>query len=413
MSDLSAQADAAASAAPPEADHKFQLYGYTDLGLDRVWGQSGTALGAFLDSYNATSFVIGNLDLYMDAQPVQGWRSLVEVRFTNAPQGQVTGLGGLGGGFSRVNTRQVDPNASTVNQYIIGGYTVIERAQIDWTDFDFFKVRAGLFLTPFGIWNMDHGTPTLISLTLPQALAFNMFPSQQTGIMVSGSRQAGPWELGYMGTVSNGRQELQNFSISDGALGFGARLYANNDSGNVVMKFGVSGYTDAVRDQEIDLTGLEPATISTKSTFSYREFTGGLDVSLDIGPTRIRSELVARHVQYDKGLHEAGNQLTAPGSFLPNRYETSAYLLVAHQLPVLGLEPFAVVDSIYGPLGVGDFVLAPSIGLNIHFNGSVQLKTQFGDGLFFDLRKTPGNYSNTDVASNDVYTLYSRLVLVF
>jgi len=366
-----------------------------------------------LNSDNATSFVIGNLDLYMDAQPWQGWRGLVEVRFTNAPDGQVTGLGGLGGTFARTSTFQIDPNAATVEQYILGGYTVIERAQLDWTDFDFFKVRAGLFLTPFGIWNMDHGTPTLISLSLPQALAANMFPSQQTGLMFFGSHEVGPWELGYMATLSNGRQQVSPFAFSGGAPGFGGRLYANNESGDVSMRFGMSGYTDAVRDQEIDLDSIDPVRVSTKSTYSYREFTGGLDASIDVGRTRIRSEVVVQKIHYDPGLHEPGNFLVVPGSFLPNAIETSAYLLVAYQLPFLGLEPFVMMDSVYGPVGVGDLGLEPSVGLNIHFNPSVQLKTQASRGLLFDTRKVPGDYTGIDVADNDATTLYSRLVLVF
>jgi hypothetical protein len=41
--------------------------------------------------------VLGDLDMYFDAQPIKGWRSLVELRFTNAPQGDVQNYGGLAG----------------------------------------------------------------------------------------------------------------------------------------------------------------------------------------------------------------------------------------------------------------------------------------------------------------------------
>jgi hypothetical protein len=406
-------AQVAAIPPPTEPDHKFQFYGYTDLGLDGSWSHG--PVGKLVTPANTVSFAVGNIDLYMDAQPLQDWRSLVEIRFSNAPQGSVTNYGGIAGTFSRTSTFNLDPNAATADQYVLFGSTVIERAQIDWTHFDFFKLRVGLFLTPFGIWNTDHGTPTLIALQLPQALAFNMFPSQQTGVMAFGNHQFGRWDLGYMATMSNGRQDISNFHFAGNPFGYGARIYANDESGKATVKFGLSLYTDRPSDQEIDIATINPVTVTTKTNVAYREVAGGADFSLDIGSTRIRSEAVIQQVTYVPGEHEPVFTLAVAGAEQPNRINQTAYVLLAQQLPFLGLEPFVVLDSIYGPLqGLANFTFIPSAGLNIHFTPSVQLKTQVSRTMEFNVRGAASNYpAGTTPSLNDLSEIYSRLVVVF
>ncbi len=158
--------------------------------------------------------MIGNLNLYFDAQPIKDWRALVEIRFTNAPQGLVTNYGGLAGTYERVGTRQNDPHAAQLNAPMWRGSTVIERAWIEWNRLQLLKVRVGNWFTPFGIWNEDHGTPTLISPALPQFMLQGWMPVRQTGVMAHGNTFSGDGELGYAATFSNGRQELSNSSTS-------------------------------------------------------------------------------------------------------------------------------------------------------------------------------------------------------
>jgi hypothetical protein len=292
------------------------------------------------------------------------------------------------------------------------GAIVIERAQIDWTHFDAFKVRAGNFLTPFGIWNVDHGTPTLIAVQEPFLLQYQGIPIRQTGLMAFGSAFAGDWELGYMATLTNGRQELSNFAFNDNR-GFGGRIYANDERGDFAVKIGASGYTGRAQDLEIDATSLSPLTITSKANWKYREWVGGLDLSIDVGRTRIRTEAAVRKVDYDPGFHGLASPLIAVGAFLPNAIFSSAYALVAHQLPFLGLEPYFVFDTLHGPLSTGDTSLSPSIGLNVHFNPSVMLKLQVLRVYLLDLRKQPGNYAGLDIAKGDATLAVARLVVVF
>ena len=412
IADLEQKVDSAASVSDEnDWTNRFKLYGFTDVGVNRIWVDDTSPVGVYLNSPNATSFVVGNLDLYLDARPLKNWRSLVEVRFTSAPHGEVASLGGIGGKFKRTSTQQIDPNAASANAAMWGGYTVIERAHIDWTGLEYLKVRAGSFFTPFGIWNVDHGTPTLIALQLPGVIQLRQMPLRQTGVQLYGSAFKGDWELGYIATVSNGRQELSNFAFDDNR-GFGGRVYANNEKGEATVKLGASFYTGRVKDQEIDVASISPLAIERKSNFDYREIVGGLDASVDIGRTRIRAETALSSIEYEPGKHELAQSASALPQYKPNSLETSAYLLVAHTLPFAPIELYATGDLLYGPqIPIADTVISPSVGMNIRFTKATMLKTQVNETFFFNTRHT--DQSEHDTARNNATMLFSRLVLVF
>lgn len=409
--ELQQKVDATAAASEDrDWTNRFKIYGFTDVGLNRVWVAENSELGTFLNSANAASFVVGNLDMYFDAQPVKGWRSLVEIRFTNAPHGEIASLGGLAGQFKRTSTEQIDPHAGSVGASMWGGYSVIERAHLDWTDLPYLKVRVGNFFTPFGIWNVDHGTPTLIAVQLPGFIQLRQMPLRQTGVQVYGNTFAGDWELGYMATISNGRQELSNFAFDDNR-GFGGRVYANSEKGEAMLKLGASFYTGRVRDQQIDVTGISPVTYARKSTFDYREVVGGLDASIDVGRTRIRAEAAMNSIRYEDGKHELAFQTGVSPTYKPNLIETSGYALVAHTLPFAPIEVYGMADVLHGPmLGIGNLMVIPSLGMNLRFTKATMLKTQVSEGLFFDTRSRAQTH---EVARNNGTYLFSRLVLVF
>jgi hypothetical protein len=289
-----------------------------------------------------------------------------------------------------------------------GGYTVIERAHIDWSPRQEFNVRAGYFFTPLGIWNVDHGSPTLISTMLPQMIAQKMFPIRQTGLMVYGSTFAGPWELGYTATFSNGRQELSTFDFDDDKA-FGARLFARNE-GDIRSLFGASFYTGDNNDKVVDLVGITPGlTFRDYESFRYREWVVGADASIDIGATRIRTEGLINRVVYDRGKRDPIPPIFAQGAFKPDAYNSTAYLLVAHQLPWAGIEPFLFTEIVYGQLTFADSLGLLSGGVNVHFTPATMLKMQLSRAIFFNMRDdSPPNPSlqNTTV-------LFSRLVLAY
>lgn len=396
----------------PNTDERLKIYGFADVGFQRAWMSKRSPLASYL-AVNAGSFVIGNLNLYFDAQPVEKWRALLEVRFTNAPNGNVTSLGGLGGGFERQSTVQVDPHAAQLNGTMQGGYTVIERAHIDYAATQLLSVRAGNFFTPFGIWNVDHGTPTLIALTLPQMIVSKIFPSRQTGVMLFGSSFAGPWELGYMATLSNGRQELSNYDFDDDKA-YGGRVFARND-GETRTQLGLSYYFGDAEDQELNVASIDPLEIVEETTVAYQEHVMGADVSVDLGPTRIRAEGLVRRLSYEQGKRPSASPLYAdPGAQTPDEILSTAYLIVAHQLPWAGLEPYVFAEGLHGPLGVSDTASVLSAGLNVHFTEATQLKTQVSRALFWNTRSdSDSNGIASDPSLNNTTILVSRLVMAF
>jgi hypothetical protein len=408
------QAEAAAAPTPEEAeteDDVLNIYGFTDVGVQHVWINEQSLLSR-LFQVNNTSFVVGNVNLYFDAQPVKHFRALTELRFTNAPLGDIVSYGGLAGTFQRKDTFSYDSGGTAVNASMWGGTMVLERAWLEWNEHQAFKLRVGNYFTPFGIWNEDHGTPTLISLALPQFIIQRWMPLRQTGIMVYGSAFAGDWELGYVGTLSNGRQEISNYNFDNG-FGFGGRTYARRDTGKLNTTFGLSYFTGKTRDNQVDFVvspgGINGVTAVDKTTWEYTEHVFGADASIDIDATRIRAEGIVRRLVYKPGYRKVGDPLYAPGSLLPDSWQEAAYLLVANQLPWAGIEPFAFVEVEEQPVILGDLILSASAGVNVHFNPSVQLKTQVLRAFFMDaLLDTP-----YDPSLNNVTSVYSRLVMAF
>jgi hypothetical protein len=405
--------ETATQAAEDEAkgDEPLSLYGFADAGVQHVWLNEQSLISR-LFQVNNTSFVVGNFNLYVDAQPIKHFRGLTELRFTNAPLGDIVSYGGLAGKFQRKNTFSYDSGGTAVNASMWAGSVILERAWIEWNQHQALKLRVGNYFTPFGIWNEDHGTPTLISLALPQFIIQRWMPLRQTGVMLYGNAFVGDWELGYSATLSNGRQEISNYNFDNG-FGFGGRAYARRDTGTLNTAFGLSYFTGKTRDEEVDFVasanGINGVDATRKTTWEYNEHVLGADVSLDIDRTRFRAEGIVRRITYKPGKRQAGDLLYAPGSFTPDAWQEAAYVLLAHQLPWLGLEPYVFLEAEEQPVEVGDFLVIPSVGFNLHFNASVQLKTQVQRVYFMDwLFNSP-----YDPSLNNVTSVYSRLVMAF
>ncbi len=403
----SAQEEAAAAAEESAQPQKLNIYGFMDMGFQRSWTKPESPLSNFLNA-NASTFIIGNLNVYFDAQPIKGWRGLMEVRFTNAPLGNIESVGGFGGTFKRTSTEQIDPHGASLNAPMWGGYTVIERAHIDWMPRQEFNLRVGNFFTPFGIWNVDHGSPTLISTALPQLIVQRMFPIRQTGLMVFGSTMAGPWELGYMATLTNGRQEQANFDFDDDKA-LGARVYARND-GKIRSMLGFSFYEGDNNDKVVSITAVQPSLqFKTSESFRYKEWSAGTDLSLDIGDSRIRAEAAVRRVKYDAGKREKVDPLFSTTGVSADAYFTTAYLIWAHQLPWAGVEPFVFGEVMRGTFGVSDSIATLSGGVNVHFTPTTLLKTQVTRALFFNQYAS----SADNPSQHDTTVLFTRLVLAY
>jgi hypothetical protein len=374
----------ATSVIDPEA---LRVYGFMDFGLDKMFGGKNSGV-AVVRPTTANTFVFGNLNLYFDATPVEHLRCLAEIRFTLAPHGEELQLGPpVGTSYQRTDTTAFDfASPSSQAQLRLGGL-FIERA---YSQYEFSKaitLQWGMFLNPFGIWNLDHGSPTLISLMLPAFISAQMVPTRLLGLHAFGSQFVGNSEIGYAVHVTNGRTPTDFDFTEDKALGGRVYWAQEGDFGRFVL--GASGYWGTYNDQQraLDLTGTM-VKIGLLETVAYTEEIAGLDVALDLGSLRVRSEGVLRWVKYEDGKSEHSIATDGTARYEPNRLEFSGYVLAAYRTPYR-IEPYVEAELMYNkaailPRWAGSGVYATpnvaalylSAGVNVELTTHTQLKTQ-------------------------------------
>jgi hypothetical protein len=355
----------------------FRVYGFADMGFQRFWG---TDLLQSQAATNAFSFVLGQVNFYFDAEPIKNWRVLTEVRFTMLPDGTQNLAGtGVGGPIQLVNNTVYDPTSPSGGfREVSWGGIVLERAHIDYSLRDWMNFRVGLILTPYGIWNVDHGTPTLISTTFPGFQIAQLFPERQLGAEVFGRFHRDAWEYEYHLYVTNGRTMTQ-VDFTDNKA-FGGRVVARTTR-PFRMQFGASGFVGQYEEvsREVALGG--ESVIQSDMYLAYREQGLAADISLDVGPMRLRSEVIARRVMHRDGMRNDPRI----GEVAADRMDYGAYVLWAYRLPWWGLEPFLFMDFLKWPTLLGEVILMPSAGLNVHLNPATVLKFQYTYLTFMDL----------------------------
>lgn len=390
--------DTSAEYETPEA---IQFYGFMDFGLQRMFVPKSSFYREVIGT-RETTFVLGNVNLYIDAKPTESLRALMEIRFTNMPNGTEVGLGGLAGTYERQNTLIFDASDVTGLNNVRWGGIVLERAWMEYRYSDAFQVRGGQFLTPWGIWNVDHGTPTLISPVLPSMILQQAIPRQQLGLEVLGRFNKPPWTYGYHLTVSNGRQSSIVDLTDNKAVG--GRLFARY-SGDVEVQMGLTGYAGQADDIVKNVTDIDPIEIEVEQTVARDEAAVGVDLSVDIGDTRIRTEGMVSGSKYRKGLR--GPAILEPeGRYDSDRMRYNWYAILAHRIG--WAEPLLQADFENIPTGRGDSTLSAGVGLNTYFSPASHIKFYYFYAHFFDLIADDGDHSG-----NDFQAAGARWVLAF
>jgi hypothetical protein len=380
-----------------EEREKLRIYGFMDFGMDKMFGGKNSG-AAVVRPTTSNTFVFGNLNLYIDANPVENLRCLAEVRLTMAPHGEELQLGPpIGTSYQRQDTTTFDyASPSSQAQLRLGGL-FIERAYSEYEFSKAIKLQAGLYLNPFGIWNLDHGSPTLISLMLPTFISAQMVPTRLLGVHAYGTQFIGNSEIGYALHISNGRTPTDFDFTEDKALG--GRLYwaQEGDFGRFVL--GASGYWGTYNDQQrqLDLSSTT-VMIGLQETVAYTEQVAGLDVALDVGGLRVRGEGVLRWVNYEDGKVERVAGRGGGDTYLPNRMEFSGYILAAYRTP-FRVEPYLQAELMYNKsatlprwAGFNAFsspnvaALYLSVGINVELTTHTQLKTQLAWNQAWDSR---------------------------
>ena len=397
-----------------ETQPAARFYGFLEFGLQRTFLKEGSLLSAFQPT-GGSSFLLGALNFYLDVVPAPRWRALVELRVANFNGGDAFS----GGGLSTLNTTQRElgtPGIGIGAQSVTSGL-IVERAQIDWYYNDLLSVRAGLWLTPWGIWNVDHGSPTLIPLIMPFFQNYQMYPLSQLGIAVSGAAHASPWTFGYHLGISNGRiggpitnvgETFPSFDLSDNKMLTG-RLHLQNQGG---FKVGASAYWGETERQSKQVVELAPIRVERSRETALKEWGVGVDLSLDITALKIRAEFTYTVHRYT---NERPISTMFPAHLLPDSAQWGGYILMAYRAAALGVEwePYAHLELLWWPGAVAprDMATMPSAGLNVHINEAVQLKLQYGL-VRFGVREN-GRLDLKRFANDDAHFVTSRLVVSF
>jgi len=344
------------------ADDQLTVYGFADFSY--IMDYFSNVSPIFKDS---RTFAVGNLNLYLAKNLTNKARALAEIRFTFLPNAS-----------RNPDTTLVDTTATDVTNYsrpVQWGGIVIERAYVEYDITDHLTLRGGHWLTPYGIWNIDHGSPVILSPIRPYVVGQQFFPEHQTGLDLFGNQSLGGIKLGYHVTASNGRGGAEAQQDQDNKFAFGGRLELETPWG---LKAGGSYYRGRY-------TGLPPALGAAGQTYLERAYGG--DIQFDLGALHLQSEVIVRERHYEDGM-----RTTAPGGFAPDGRDLGGYALIGYRFHQLwNVMPF-VYSEINKPSDhtLYERGIAEIAGLNFRPSPSLVLKAVAvhvdakGTGLFMN-----------------------------
>jgi hypothetical protein len=286
-----AEADLAVLGLGSEPDEdKLNIFGFVEVNwVDLMASRNSVWAGA--QNHEGT-FAVGNLDVYLTRNLGTAWRTLLELRYTYAPSGAVAADG------TYTDSTSADP--ANFGRPVQWGGLVLERAYLEYDVAPWLTVQAGTFLTPYGIWNVDHGSPVIIPTVRPYIIGEQLFPERQTGIHAFGARPYGDFTVRYHATLSNGRGPLAGFRDLDTNKGIGGRLELETPWLGATH-LGVSGYRGRFTDRPANQLGFDPLGrpfAIIPAGVSYDEESAGADVFIERDGLHLQGELIYNRRRY-------------------------------------------------------------------------------------------------------------------
>jgi hypothetical protein len=367
------------------AEPTLRLYGFADFNATRFLGLSDRWKNVL---QQPLTLYVGKLNVYLEAHIAPEWKSLIEVRYLFVPNGSSVPNGYLDPLASTGRYNGVTVDYSDSQRPITWGGISIERAYLEHNFNSFLSVRVGRFLTPWGIWNVDHGSPVIIGPAKPYVIGEGFFPGAQTGFDAFGSMAVGDSTLGYHLTLSNGRGPTEAYQDLDGNKAIGGRLSLKMYFlGELVV--GLSGYggTYTDRRQQVDLQTQGLAFFNYER---YREVSWATDVQWLWKGLHFQTEAAMQDRVWDND----ARPVTGIGVQADVR-RFGMYALLGYRLPWLNLMPYGMYsyyDTGDGAAfaGLARAVHELSAGLNVRINPSVVFKLEYSYGRF--VGAAPGSY---------------------
>jgi len=365
-----------------EEGPKLEFYGFADFSYLHVFGSQDNVNKQYVAPY--PRFYVGHLNLYMASTLGERWRSLAEVRFTYSPLGDDDKTA-ANGTFPVADTTVID-YAEFQRNFSWGGIE-IARAWIEYQPFDFLSIRAGEWLTPYGYWNDDHGSPTIIAVHKPFPIGDQFFPEHQTGLIALGRYFIGSTAIGYAATLSNGRGPYDTVRDLDNNKAVGGRLYVESSAlGNLTV--GVAAYrgrfTASTKRYRIDTSGGEPVAVIYRTTDSaYDELSLGADVRWLWKGLHVQGEFMTNEARYDDRYRPRTVSFDPTPAFAADYRRIGGYVLLGYRTSWLGLMPYVTGEhSSYTDTDLAPPTWAWSGGVNLRPTPNVVLKAELAAATF-------------------------------
>ena len=274
-----------------------------------------------------------------------------------------------------------DPN--DVNRVTPWGAIAIQRAYLEYSFSSSLSVRMGRFLTPWGIWNVDHGSPVIIGPSKPYVIGEGFFPEAQTGLEFFGSSPVGDHTIGYHLTVSNGRGPTEAIQDLDSNKAIGGRVFFRT-FGLCQLDLGTSAYYGTVTDerQQVNLatSSVEPFIYS-----KYKEVAYAADVRWMVHNFILQSEFAVHDRAWDNRYRPTVTAQDGTSGGQVDIRRVGAYALAGYRFDFLNVMPY-VLYSYYDlgehTLGTGGKLNTESLGLNFRITPSVVLKVEYNIAKF-------------------------------
>jgi hypothetical protein len=357
-----------------EDEARLQIYGFADFTYSRfLMDRSSKWFDQYFSRY--PTFSVGNINLYLEKRLAERWKSLIEFRLLYLPNGteEISSTGEV----EQIDTSVLDYQDRT--EYLRWGGISIERAWVEYQAHSLATIRAGHWLTPYGIWNVDHGSPVLISIRRPFVIGFGLFPRSQTGLEMYGTRAFGDSALTYHLTISNGRGPADTYLDLDYNKGIGGRLVLAIPWLDE-LRLGASAYTGTYSARERSY-GLRDKEIETDEarTEGYRELCLAADLRARAGPLLLSAEAISRQTVFSDRARPAPQ---VGAGQRPDSFSYGAYVQAGFRLPWFGLMPFGIYEYLHPEYRTVPTIWTAGAGINMRVTPTVTLKTQLQRATF-------------------------------
>ena len=405
-------------------DATFKAYGFADVELVKQTFHSNNFLINNGTENPNTQLYLDHLNTYLDWKPNANVRMLAEIALNPEPT-QTYSAGTILQLAPGVTRTASQPTKSTKSDWI-----ELERVHADLLLGDEVNVRVGKFITPAGIWNVDHGSPAILTIKQPYETSYlPMFPESQTGAQIFGHTSAGEHDLSYATWVSTGRSGSKITgtgqygpnpeNLDDWAVG--THLQANLAYLDGI-RLGGSFQTGTLRDAwewatiPVGATGIDLAketTIQVDSAY-MREFCYGLDTKMEWKHFLLQAEWNHRQILDLQSPDHSETNLNAWYVLAGRRFPLGASFDVTpyamyERLTWTGVDNNPGLHLAQIPIkGFSNYIG----GVNFGIFGNVRLKVEYSYAKMFSRPLPTGSNANSYTDDDLVTNQYSAQVSV-